>query len=669
MLESPVSPHSSEVKKIRRKLPPIPAGVEAVRPPSRRRARSAEPVSHSESSTSNSSKSDEEKIVEDARSKLSTRENRPESSRKMDTVDAGLSRRRAQSFGSPDLLMREEKVVETKAKKVEKKKESLTAKYAETVNVYGMEVPVVVKTLKMHLKDEIKQVTANRRLQLDEQEEIRILERRLQDLRSEEKRQRNLLEQKEKELRERIMADLTKPKPGPQPQEKEQKLESKRKQSPTSGVAVPVRMSPQASPRRARHKRQSSDPKISKFSPIEEDKDIEGEMQRLCDIGENPDGAFPSEFVLAPGIPVEPMQQEVKTTEAMKIAQSRGKATPPTTAVPTGGSTAHHKAKDTQAGAHSHQAGAQLHHKFSKSSESVLSKGAREKDQRLSVSHSELSMAGAQLPQLRPKSPGYYSDDEDRRRKQEKMHNLQVEIEHRKMQIEETAQLQEELRRLALHPDVSGKEFEIARQKYQQHIQKRAKETQDADDYPTGIIKPLDDDIEDMQLVLQNEFLEQRARQMAAFEAADAHGWNYSSTEYLAHKHERERAHRSQQDLGRKDPRNVILEEDYNQDGGGHTVSANAHAGMPDGLSYHGFAESRDSGMSELAHRTSDPFEGFSDYSPAQTDTDTTPPTDATPAMPLLDDVTKKSRQMLHAIGSRPLSADMDQYFESEGNI
>ena len=57
----------------------------------------------------------------------------------------------------------------------------------------------------------------------------------------------------------------------------------------------------------------------------------------------------------------------------------------------------------------------------------------------------------------------------------------------------------------------------------------------------------------------------------------------------------------------------------------------------------------------------------YSDYS-VTTDAETsTPQSDHTPAMPLLDDVTKRSRSLLRAVGSRPLSDDFDKYFQAEG--
>ena len=61
---------------------------------------------------------------------------------------------------------------------------------------------------------------------------------------------------------------------------------------------------------------------------------------------------------------------------------------------------------------------------------------------------------------------------------------------------------------------------------------------------------------------------------------------------------------------------------------------------------------------------------GYPDYSPIHTDAETiTPPSDVTPAMPILDDVTKRSRNLLRDIGSRPLSDDMEKYFLAEGTV
>ena len=62
------------------------------------------------------------------------------------------------------------------------------------------------------------------------------------------------------------------------------------------------------------------------------------------------------------------------------------------------------------------------------------------------------------------------------------------------------------------------------------------------------------------------------------------------------------------------------------------------------------------------------PFEGYAG-SPLTTDTETSPPSDTTPAMPILDDVTKRSRSLLRSVGSRPLSDDMEKYFQAEGTV
>jgi hypothetical protein len=56
--------------------------------------------------------------------------------------------------------------------------------------------------------------------------------------------------------------------------------------------------------------------------------------------------------------------------------------------------------------------------------------------------------------------------------------------------------------------------------------------------------------------------------------------------------------------------------------------------------------------------------------SPNHTDseaTSCTPASDHTPAMPILGDVTMRSRSLLRDIGSRPLSDDMEKYLNAQG--
>ena len=157
----------------------------------------------------------------------------------------------------------------------------------ETINIYGLQVPVDVKSLKQRIKEEMQIVTATRRLKIDEMDEIRRMEaemaerdkeRKLKEEREERDRKIKEIERKrdierqEKERREAEINALTEKTVPERP-----KYDPRRKITPPAATLT-SRMSPQASPRRARHKRQNSDPMIAKFSPIEEDRDIESDM-------------------------------------------------------------------------------------------------------------------------------------------------------------------------------------------------------------------------------------------------------------------------------------------------------------------------------------------------------------------------------------------------------
>lgn len=118
-------------------------------------------------------------------------------------------------------------------------------KTIETVNIKGVTVPLHVRQLKQRLKEELQIATASRRLQLDEQVEIHLLERQLEEMKAKEvKQQPKVLGPSEKQLSLLNQANLT------------------------------------AKERRALHKRQSSDPTMSKMSPVDDNADIEAALQR-----------------------------------------------------------------------------------------------------------------------------------------------------------------------------------------------------------------------------------------------------------------------------------------------------------------------------------------------------------------------------------------------------
>lgn len=126
------------------------------------------------------------------------------------------------------------------------------------INIYGIPITEAMKSLKRRLQEELRRVTRDRKRKLEELEEIRALQMQIGALRLEGdayKLSRHGASGSDK--RAPSYVNIT--------------VESKK--------ALTPRSSPQVTPRRQRHKRQSSDPMISKFSPIKEDKDIEADFQ------------------------------------------------------------------------------------------------------------------------------------------------------------------------------------------------------------------------------------------------------------------------------------------------------------------------------------------------------------------------------------------------------
>lgn len=114
------------------------------------------------------------------------------------------------------------------------------------ISIYGEPITTAMKGLKRRLQDELRRVTEGRRRKIDEIEELRVLKFQLGELKIGAANKANL-----------------------------SSSGSNGKKRSTSSS----RTSPQMINRRARHKRQSSDPMVAKFSPIKEDKDIESEIQ------------------------------------------------------------------------------------------------------------------------------------------------------------------------------------------------------------------------------------------------------------------------------------------------------------------------------------------------------------------------------------------------------
>lgn len=350
------------------------------------------------------------------------------------------------------------------------------SKRVEMVTIRGVQVPVDVKSLKQRIREELQIVTASQRLRLDEEEEVRRMEA---EMANREKQRRLKAEKEAVEEAAKKEADRTKKKREQTDRDQQQRLhattiDSEKSKLLTSGrvtstAAPPVvaaahhgtvpRLSPHASPHRARHRRQNSDPMIAKFSPIEEDRDIEAELH---------------------------YQRQQLSSEARRLAASIANYTSPIPVRRNRKYTAglsHPTAFEETLKRYYHTP---VYGSLSRSSDLLAKLSLLDKEARMSSSQSESC-----LPMTsRSKTPTYYSDDDDVKNKEEKKLLLQMEIGLRKRQLEETKMLQKEIQRLVEMPDISPFEMEKARLLYQQHL--RSRDNISASSSSAGIIRPID---------------------------------------------------------------------------------------------------------------------------------------------------------------------------------
>ena len=595
----------------------------------------------------------------------------------------------------------------------------------ELVIIHGISVPVEIKSFKQRIKEELQIATATKRLELDEIAEIRRMEREL-EVRERERKIRIDKEEKEeaklraeKEAREKLEREREELEAKERREAREKKAAEEARQAasdkaallaekprfdPRRKITPPAatltsRMSPQASPRRARHKRQNSDPMIAKFSPIEEDRDIESEMSYKLNLEAKQVMSDISK--LSP----RPMRQQV--------SRRLGSITPPPQP---------EDSVDVAALARS---------VLSKSSEMLSKLSLVERDARLSSSQSESCLPMTVSP--RSQTPTYFSDDDDRKRKEEKKHHLQLEIHKRKAQMEENARLQYELRKLVQSAELSRLELEEARTMYQHHVDTRDQTVRAPS---AGIIRPIDYQIitenqahelyshveyaayrEQLEL-LQRQHQQQLQHQIALEQQLEeqrqqflAQGPpSYSSNEYMTHKIDPGR--HPHQDMGYMviqgpggpgGATEYMVPEHYipearilsptphihynsgqelsmyadkgdgvymtpaNGDQSGMFVPVSVEEGMMSQTGY-SLSQSANTDHPPIYQHPNGPPPPY-EITAIQTEVETTTPGDATPAMPILEEVTKRSRNLLRDIGSRPLSDDMEKYFQAEGTV
>jgi len=122
----------------------------------------------------------------------------------------------------------------------------------------------------------------------------------------------------------------------------------------------------------------------------------------------------------------------------------------------------------------------QNHKSMSRSTEMLAKLTMLDKHGNLVLSQSESSLPLTVIPSLMSRTPTYFSDGDDgdvgisdARIREERKLQLQMEIGLRKLQLEETQYLQNELRKLAEMPDITPVDMEKARSLYQQRIKMR----------------------------------------------------------------------------------------------------------------------------------------------------------------------------------------------------
>ena len=308
------------------------------------------------------------------------------------------------------------------------------------ISIYGEPITNAMKGLKRRLQDELRRVTEGRRRKIDEFEELKALKIQLGEL-----------------------------KIGASNKSSSSGSNGKKRSNSNS------RTSPQMINRRARHKRQSSDPMVAKFSPIKEDKDIESEIQIIAlddpKICRAADDSSQSGISDTDSIRSEPVKADKLT---------------------------HKKVKPSD------YAKMFFNNNHAQSTETLEKGQNSSKSPQMISSHSEGNL------------PHNSEMDEETRQREEKRRELQFEIEKRKKQLaEREIQLREARSSLgATNKNLAQSCDEISGRTNIPSFHPRP--------IPTGIIKPIDDDGD--MIIMDKSCFQNQA--------------NYSSTEYLAHKQE-----------------------------------------------------------------------------------------------------------------------------------
>lgn len=461
------------------------------------------------------------------------------------------------------------------------------------ITIYGVPITQAMKSLKKRLQEELRRATEGRRRRIEEIEEIRALQAQICEL--------------------KLSQDYAKvqAKRNGQKQAAAKSVGPGGKKRGSVPMAAP-RSSPQVMPRRSRHKRQSSDPMISKFSPIKEDKDIEADFQLKAH--------KTSEETSQKYITDDSSQSGLSDNESIRSEPAFNA-----------------RVKKIKPSAYTDM--------FFNQSTPIRKPNMEPSSSLPPKCHSDTNLPD----KAKSKGSMYVSGDETKAREDRKQ-KLQQEIEKRKKKLEETTKLKTELFNLTRSGQVMAHSYD--------DIPKKSSRTFPLTrPIPTGIIKPLEDDEEFDDISDDNEFVTRSHQEISKASIADSNEANYSSSEYLAHKQESVR--RRLEDVASHSSPYLYS---------GNINDARVSKSSKQKVDFYLDPSSRDAVITssvtlpDLHSKRSDiEYHPPKDYG-AMSDTETSPPSDSTPAMPLLADVKEKSRQIIHGIGSgsRPVSAEFN---------
>ncbi|GFR70624.1 protein piccolo [Elysia marginata] len=586
----------------------------------------------------------------------------------------------------------------------------------ELIEIYGIPCTEAMKCLKQRLQEELRRVTRDRKRKLEELEEIRALQMQIGALKLESdalSRTRALVG-RQIELDRNVSSSVPRhgrqggPSPG------------------TSTSSSTPKSSPQVTPRRARHKRQSSDPMVSKFSPIKEDRDIEADLSSW---------GLHLESIPLHGSRKTPTYPSADESSQSGISDSESTRSEPATRRHNKGKAKPHNRVDD----HSNRF---LAPDFQAVGGSVETLSQYTTPSRHQVHHHHhqhrhrqdpgaMHLSGSRSEQHLPSSgrrmdvPNYTShyssdDDEEHKVREEKRALLQWEITRRRRQLEETARLKEELLKLARSRHGHAQSWDdLSRQELSHQYVAPAQ----LRPVPRGIITPIEDSggatvvpvrrssrdpsrersrsreaSRERAMGIPDEMdhpyespgrVSSRGKASSASAAQVEDPYSYSSSEYLAHKQEAGRRYTRSRDgpvhygsqgwipgvYGRDGPDLGAGQPAYSQPAlNNRADSAVSLSGGGGGGGSRREVAAQDVGgivssvtlpniYSNRMERNRDFRQPYRDQTFASTsisDTDNSPASDVTPAMPLLGDVKIKSRAIIRNIGSgsRPVSAE-----------